>query len=167
MTDDEHDSAGDGEHLDAARVRAIAERLLAAALDRGGGEGVDDALGEVRPGDALDVLGAVLREFAVLVAAQQLRSGDPQDRVHAAPEDGDEREQPAGMPADPWHASDDAATNTLEEAGALFEALAEQRTVADLFRAIGSLDESEITAIVLERSLAAMAERQRPSGSRR
>ncbi len=66
------------------------------------------------------------------------------------------------MPLDPW-LTGDVGNDAIEQGGCLFEALAEQRTVADLIRAVGALDESDAIAIVFERALAAMADRSRPS----
>jgi hypothetical protein len=100
------------------------------------------------------------------MAAQQLRDFDLAADVEEAPDDDDD----AGMagvpdealPLDPFQSSEDEVSNMLEEAGALFEALAEQRTVPDLMRAVGALDESEALAIVFEQALRQMADRQRP-----
>ncbi len=112
------------------------------------------------------MLGAVLRQLAVLGVAQRLRDVDPIDSADASRSDaadGSGGVSDDELPLDPWRTSGDAATRVLEHAGALFEALAEQRTVADLFQAIGALDESEVVAIVLERALAEIAVRTRPT----
>ena len=42
----------------------------------------------------------------------------------------------------------------------MFEALAEQDSVAGLLRALRTLDETEVLAVVFERALSAMAERR-------
>lgn len=64
-----------------------------------------------------------------------------------------------GLPGDPWD-SGNPTTDALEQGRQLFEALVEQRSVVELFRAVSALGESELYAIVLERALSAMAERR-------
>jgi hypothetical protein len=149
----------------AERARRTADELRSLALGSTDGD-LDRALSEVAREDASDVLGAILRDVAPLTAVQQLRHVELGEAA-------DDLDRPAGadaaavsddeLPPDPWQSSGDEASNALEHAGALFEALAEQRTVPDLFRAIGALDESEAFTIVLERALSAMAERRLPS----
>lgn len=155
-----------GDELDRERERRAgdtARRLLDVALGASDGD-LEQALEQVPDEDAPAVLAAMVREVALLTATAQLRDFDlaadveadaePSDDAPAVPDD--------ELSADPWATSEDAASNALEAAGALFAALAEQRTVPDLLRAIGALDESEAFAIVLERALREMAELQRP-----
>jgi hypothetical protein len=147
------------------RAARTAGELLSLALGASEGD-LARALEEVRRDDALDVLGAVLRQLAGLTATQQLRDLEVAAEEDVAGDDGSEAVSDDELPPDPWASSGDAASNALEHAGALFEALVEQRTVADLLRAVGALDESEALAVVFERALAEMAERKRPSGRR-
>lgn len=175
-----------GDELDGDRARRAAQQAddpLSAALGDGD---LERAFAQVRHEEALEVLGALVRLVAGLVGAEQLRGLDMAADVDTDPDDDDGgSESPNGerppsddndddaaavdddrLPADPWQSSGDAASNMLEAAGGLFEALAEQRTVPDLMRAVSALDESEAFAIVLEQALRQMAERRRPSGGR-
>ena len=87
------------------------------------------------PTTAPAVSGAVSREPATLVAAERLRDLDPtpDEAVHSevAGVVSDDR-----LPADPWDTGD-PATDAIEQARQLFEALAEQDSVAGLFRVGG------------------------------
>jgi hypothetical protein len=161
-------SSADGGELGGDRERRAARMAaeLTSAMLGVGDRDLDAALGEVTDEDAPAVLAALVRHLAGLMAAQQLRDFDLAADVEEAPDDDDD----AGMagvpdealPLDPFQSSEDEVSNMLEEAGALFEALAEQRTVPDLMRAVGALDESEALAIVFEQALRQMADRQRP-----
>ncbi len=139
------------------RAARTADELLSVALGSTGGD-LDQELARVGDKDSAAVLGAVLREIASLTATRRLRDERPDESASAAvPMAGED------LPPDPWASGEDDTSNALEDASILFGALADQRTVADLLRAVGSLDESDAMWIVFERALAAMAERLRPS----
>ena len=105
------------------------------------------------------MLRALVRKITMMAAMQQLREAGAPDDAEPSGE-GDDAE----LPADPFRSSDDPASNTLHDASVLFDALADQGSVAELLRAVRSLEADEAVAIVLERALAAMAQRRLPSG---
>ncbi|MGH3026455.1 MAG: hypothetical protein ACRDLR_08420 [Gaiellaceae bacterium] len=134
-------------------MRLVAGRLIDASRRQRGD--VDDALRDVGSEDAVAVLGGVARQLSVLVAVQKLRDVEPAADAEEPTVEDDE------LPADPWRTGD-VGIDALEEGRRLHDALASQRTVQDLFRAVGALDETELWAIVFAAALRAMAERRRP-----
>jgi hypothetical protein len=98
---------------------------------------VERALADVAPEDALDILKALVRKVTLMSAMQQLRDAEAPDVAEPTGE-GDDAEL-----ADPWRSSKDPASNTLYDASVLFDALADQGSVAELLRAVQALDADE------------------------
>lgn len=149
-----------GDELGPERARRIGCELLDFAVGARSGD-LDRTLERVGRDDALEVLGAVVRELALLCATTQLR--DPADDEPTA---GGGEEAPASAAApdgivDPWEATD-PATETLEAGRLLWEALSGQESVGGLLRGLETIEDSEARAVVLERALAKMAEERRP-----
>jgi hypothetical protein len=134
------------------RIGRKAAELVSLALSLTKGD-LDRALGEVASDDAPDVLGAVLRDLALLHATQQLREAEPpakdEESADLAPV-GDDR----GMPADPWETGN-AGTDAVEAGARLWQAIEAQQDVAGLLQPVGTLGHDDLALIVLERGLAA------------
>ncbi len=138
------------------------------SLALGSTEGsLDLALKHVAVEDAPKALDVVLRELALLSVAQQLREASPsRDGDAASQVDDAEGEFAASdddLPPDPWKSSGDG-DRTLWSMRARSSRPSPSTAPSPSYSGrSGRWDEQEFIAIVLERSLAAMAQRQRPS----
>lgn len=106
------------------------------------------------------VLRLLTRELASLIAAQALRDVEPDDPELEPEHTPAERVDDSELPQYHWSGTE---SDAITAGRALFDAVADQVTVGEVLAAIGALSPDDLAVIVLERALATIAARRRPS----